>query len=241
MPTSNKGGISPAWTRLVADIGLGGTVGLVSAIIDTARNWVNSLQAIAPGYRDRIVHISLSKTEGGLNLTMPPDVLDNLNEYGQEAGQRLIDHFINGTDPNVNGADPSDHTTEMTWNNQRWIRYRSTMALLEDFLEKFADTINHPEPGDLSYLELITNSPSYHFNPDRKLAAEKKTQSLIGLSPEMSLGEGSPTPSQSSSFARHFSFPLWPYSTGVFRLLERPACSFESQPGPYRAAPRGSS
>ena len=38
----------------------------------------------------------------------------------------------------------------MTWNNQRWIRYRSTMALLEDFLEKFADTVKHPERGDLS-------------------------------------------------------------------------------------------
>lgn len=194
MPTSNKGGINPVWTRLVAGIGLGGTVGLVGAIIDTARNWVNSLQAIAPGYRDRIVHISLSKTEGGLNLTMPPEVLDSLNKYGQEAAQRLIDHFINGTDPTIKRADPNDHTTEMTWNNQRWIRYRSTMALLEDFLEKFADTVKHPERGDLSYLELIANDPSYHLNPDQKLAAEKKTQSLVGLDPEMSLGEGSPHP-----------------------------------------------
>jgi predicted acylesterase/phospholipase RssA len=197
MPTSNKGGINPAWTRLAAGIGLGGTFALVAAIIDTARNWVNSLQAIAPGYRDRIVHIALSKKEGGLNLTMPPDVLGKLNEYGQEAAQRLIDHFIHGTDPIVNGADPNDHTTEMTWNNQRWIRYRSTMALLETFLAKFADTINHPEPGDSSYFELIRNNPSYQLDPERKLAAERETQSLVGLDPDMSLGtldNGSPHP-----------------------------------------------
>jgi predicted acylesterase/phospholipase RssA len=189
MPTSNGGGINPEWTRLAAKVGFGGTFGLVAAIIDAARNWVNSLQAIAPGYRDRIVHIALSKTEGGLNLTMPSKVLSSLNEYGVEAAERLIDHFINGTD--------QDKPTEMTWNNQRWIRYRSTMALLETFLAKFAYTINNPEPGDQSYTALIRNNPSYHLDPAQTLAAEMETQSLVDLEPQMSLGildNGSPRP-----------------------------------------------
>jgi predicted acylesterase/phospholipase RssA len=143
LPQSNVAGIQPIWTRLHAKEGIAGTIGLVFAIINSARNWVNSLQAVAPGYRDRIVHIALDKNEGGLNLSMPPDILASLNGYGCEAGQHLIDHFIHGTD---NGE-----STPMTWNNQRWIRYRSTMALLETFLAKFAYSMNNPEPGDAPY------------------------------------------------------------------------------------------
>jgi hypothetical protein len=56
--------------------GVKGTFELVVAIVNSARNWVNSLQAVVPGYRDRIVHIALSKKEGGLNLIMPPETLD---------------------------------------------------------------------------------------------------------------------------------------------------------------------
>jgi predicted acylesterase/phospholipase RssA len=49
MPTRNGGGIHLNWARLTARDGISGTFGLVVAIINSARSWVNSLQAIVPG------------------------------------------------------------------------------------------------------------------------------------------------------------------------------------------------
>jgi hypothetical protein len=189
MPTSNGGGINPAWTRLTANIGPGGTFGLISAIIGAARNWVNSLQAIAPGYRDRIVHIALSKKEGGLNLSMPPDVLTSLNEYGEKAAERLIDHFINGTD--------QGKPTEMTWDNQRWIRYRSTMSEIEKFLAAFAASVVSPETGDTPYSALVDDPPSYPLGSSQHSTALDETRRLTDLGNAMSkppLNEGTPRP-----------------------------------------------
>ncbi|MEO6911281.1 MAG: hypothetical protein ABI158_10185 [Edaphobacter sp.] len=189
MPTSNGGGIHPEWIRLSAKAGLSGTIGLIDSIIDAARNWVNSLQAIAPGYRDRIVHIALTRTEGGLNLTMPPRILTSLNEYGEEAAQRLIDHFINEPD------NPKE--TVMTWDNQRWIRYRSTMSEIEKFLKAFATSVEKPEPGDTPWPDLIKNPPSYPLHPAQKPIAGNETQRLTELGKNMSdlpLHDGTPNP-----------------------------------------------
>lgn len=187
MPKSNGGGINPDWTRL--SDGPFGTAKLVVAIIDAARNWVNSLQAIAPGYRDRIVHIGLDKQQGGLNLTMPKELVTSLNEYGKQAAERLIEHFIYGKDQ----GEPMD----MTWNNQRWIRYRSTMALLETFLADFAHVVNNPEPGDPPYSDLIKNNPSYDLEQAQRIAAITETQALTALEPQMKqrmLEKGTPRP-----------------------------------------------
>lgn len=189
MPTKNLAGIHPEWTRLPVKTGPTGTIDLIFAIINTARNWVNSLQAIAPGYRDRIVHIALTKKEGGLNLTMPEDIVKSLNGYGVEAAERLIKHFIDGVD--------QGQPTEMTWTNQRWIRYRSTMALLESFVSDFSNAIRNPEPGDSPYPDLINHPPSYPFTHTQAATALEETTSLTELGEAMiqkSLDHGSPHP-----------------------------------------------
>lgn len=195
MPTSNRGGTHPNWTRLTAKDGLAGTLGLVFAIIDAARNWVNSLQAIVPGYRDRIVHIALNSEEGGLNLIMPPATLASLNKYGCDAAELLIDHFIHGKDNGV--------PTAMTWDNQRWVRYRSTMTLLETFLSQFAYSMSNPEPGDIPYSELIKREldeppqTGYRFAPDQTPYAHNETGRLIEIGTQMAaadLKKGSPRP-----------------------------------------------
>jgi hypothetical protein len=153
------------------------------------------LQAIVPGFRDRIVHISLSEREGGLNLIMPPETLGDLNKYGCDAAQLLIDHFINGED---NGK-----VTPMTWNNQRWIRYRSTMSLMETFLAQFAENIKHPEQGDIPYFELIRREPGdppptgYAFEQSQIPYAVYETEKLVEIGTQMKPGDlhkGSPSP-----------------------------------------------
>lgn len=43
----------------------------------------------------------------------------------------------------------------MTWDNHRWIRYHSSVSLLEQFMGEFAETLEHPEPGDTTIMSLI--------------------------------------------------------------------------------------
>jgi hypothetical protein len=148
-------------------------------MIDAARNWMDNLQATAPGYRDRIVHVFLSKKEGGLNLNMPADVLKALTGYGEQAAEHLIEHFIDGTE---NGK-----PTPMTWNNHRWIRYRSTTALLQQFLSDYAFSMEHPEPKDFDMMTLVKRGQNdlpntgYRFLPEQREFAIEITVNLKTL------------------------------------------------------------
>src|SRR5690606_9191070 len=52
-----------------------GTVGgFVGAMIDTMKDWRDTVQTSMPGYRERVVEVALSAKEGGLNLDMPADL-----------------------------------------------------------------------------------------------------------------------------------------------------------------------
>lgn len=63
----------------------------IGAIIDSARNWQDNLQSILAGYRERIVTVALTKTEGGLNLNMDANLIMDLHGLGSIAG----DHMLN--------------------------------------------------------------------------------------------------------------------------------------------------
>jgi len=199
VPNSNSAGIQPQFTRIPVKPGPFGPVmqigAVAGAIIDSARNWVNSLQSVVPGYRDRIVRVYLTKKEGGLNLNMSTELVTNLSQYGTDAAQKLIDHFIHGTDDGV--------PTTMTWENQRWIRYRSSMALLETFLGRFANAMRKPESGDPAYSALIADGArhmktrGYPLDPNQVPVAIAETQSLVALGSGMAgndLCPGSPRP-----------------------------------------------
>jgi len=62
-----------------------------------ARNWTDTLQAIVPGYRDRIAHIYLDSKQGGLNLNMGRTAVHEIAGYGECAAERLADRFLRGT------------------------------------------------------------------------------------------------------------------------------------------------
>lgn len=146
-PQSNRGGVAHLWNRLTTESRLSAAGTFFSTMFDAARNWMDTLQSMVPGYRDRLVHVYLDRNEGGLNLNMPKEIQTALSGYGIAAGEKLIDHFINGED--------DGEATPMTWDNHRWVRYRSTMALHETFLADFAYSIEHTEPGDRTFFELI--------------------------------------------------------------------------------------
>jgi hypothetical protein len=141
------------------------------------QNWTDNMQTRLPGYRDRIAHVSLDeKTEGGINLNMPRDLILELGGRGELAAKRLIEHF---TSP---AAD-----IETSWDNQRWVRYRSMMGLLEEMLKEMEFAIKNPAPGDRSYDDLIlhpfgTAPKSYKWeNDSQRTFAHKATGELMDL------------------------------------------------------------
>jgi hypothetical protein len=191
-PQSNRAGVAHLWSRIGTESGIGRTAQFFSSMFGAARNWMDNLQSMVPGYRDRVVHVYLDEHEGGLNLNMPKEVLDALSGYGTLAGRKLIDRFLEGTD--------DGKPTVMTWDNHRWIRYRSTMALLETFLADFAYSVEHPEPGDKNFFELIareTGVPpaSYPLNEQQRSEAADTTRSFMAAGQkDKGLAAGAPKP-----------------------------------------------
>src|SRR5262249_12403612 len=115
MPKSNSDGILEWFYRFPNKPGplalLDGRIGaFVSAVVRTMQNRVDEAQLRMPGYRDRIAHVGTAPDEGGMNLSMPSDVLGRLNERGRLAGVKLNTRF----------ATPSGDGTPLTWTNHRW-------------------------------------------------------------------------------------------------------------------------
>ena len=146
LPKSNAGGLLDSWHRLDDKPGLSSLVGFVSGIVRTMQNHVDSGLAQQPGYRDRIVHVHTAPDEGGLNLTMPPRVIESLTLRGQAAGRALVRRFAEtpGTDDGL------------SWDNHRWVRYRSALAAIAEQLERLGRAWRaDPEAGDRSFRELV--------------------------------------------------------------------------------------
>lgn len=123
MPNKNASGIGSA--ARFRDFS--GIIGFFSALFDTARNWGDTELMAMPGYRDRIVHVSLAEDEGGLNLNMPSYIIEAVGSRGERAGELLAARF--SPEP---GKDPkTDKDIELTWDNHRWVRFRAFMAALE--------------------------------------------------------------------------------------------------------------
>jgi predicted acylesterase/phospholipase RssA len=149
MPTRNATGIASA-ARFNDFSGL---VGFFSAMFDTARNWADTELMALPGYRDRIVHVKLASKEGGLNLNMAPEIIAAVSARGELAGELLAARFA----PNP-GKDPkTGKEIELTWDNHRWVRYRSVMAALEVLARRFRATWIDAAKEKLwrSYAELL--------------------------------------------------------------------------------------
>ena len=137
MPSNNSTGISSAARFNKFD----GLVGFFGALFDTARNWGDTELMAMPGYRDRVVHVKLAEDEGGLNLSMPPKIIEALGERGERAGELLAGRFAPTPTGNQVLIDPkTGEPVVLTWDNHRWVRYRSFMAAVELVARRFRAT-----------------------------------------------------------------------------------------------------
>ncbi|GGM40294.1 patatin-like phospholipase family protein [Dactylosporangium sucinum] len=82
--------------------------GFVMTILDTARNWRDTMQTGMPGYRGRVAWVRQRPDEGGENLFMPREIIASMALRGALAGARLSRRFANGAQ----------------WTRYRWLRLR---------------------------------------------------------------------------------------------------------------------
>lgn len=146
MADTNEAGVLETWTRFgekKPDLG-----GFFAAIFNAMQNWQDNMQSRVPGFRDRIVRVYLNADEGGMNLNMSQTLLTKLAARGTCAGERLIANF-----DAPNPAACAHGTIQPTnWDNHCVVRYRTAMALLENWIRKFCGSYS----GDY---EKLTNRP----------------------------------------------------------------------------------
>ena len=195
LPSSNVGGLLDSWHRLDPTPGLGSLSGFLSGIFRTMQNHADATLTHQPGYRDRIVHVHTAPDEGGMNLTMPPEIITALTLRGQAAGRALVERFAEtpGTEPGL------------SWDNHRWVRYRSTLTALTEQLEALGRAWRAEADGERSYRELVDRGddvgPSgYRFASDAQRALALALTGLLTEAGERSeeaetgVDRGSPRP-----------------------------------------------
>lgn len=154
MPRRNVEGRADGWNRFNEEKnGFARFKGFFEAIIDAMMNWNDNTLARIPGYRDRIVRIRLSPEEGGMNLNMRQSKIKMLSGFGNEAGKEIIRRFVNEM-PTEPGGIP------MGWENHRWVRLRSLIAILEETIPELQFALQTTQPGGSSYGAQVLIGPS---------------------------------------------------------------------------------
>ncbi|WP_066912081.1 patatin-like phospholipase family protein [Millisia brevis] len=175
LPIENSEGLQRPWTPLPTS-GLGALPAFLLQIVDTARGWVDAAQLVMPGYRDRVVTIFHDADEGGINLAMPESVVTGLADRGVAAADLLVTKFA-GTLPG--------RPKGWGWENQRWIRFRTSMAGLDDWLGAYREKYDYKAAAGTPYADLAglgadAPLPSYPFPSaaDRTVANEQTAELL---------------------------------------------------------------
>ncbi len=208
MVRSNGDGIRDWWHRLPERRGGLGALAdkrlfaFLSSAMRTMQNRVDEAQMRVPGYRDRIAHVSMSEDEGGMNLTMPADTISALTERGRAAAELLRDAYT-----------PPDDDQAITWDNHRWVRLRSSLAVLEQMHGRFAEGYSK-EPaseGERTYAELLNRRAgeapkSYAWRGEEQLRlATLEIQAIIDAAkecdPKSSVASNAPSPAPQGRIA----------------------------------------
>jgi len=174
MPSRNAEGFGEQFNRIPHENRLESMFDYAAGMIDAARNWTENRQMTVPGYRDRIVHIRLDEgKEGGLNLDMDPNVVREVSDRGLQAADLLLSHFFHPTED-----------VSLTWDNHRWIRFRSAFARLEDLLEQIQHGLGEPETGEASYVDMLdrgSNDPpnSYRLTEHQRGLIQRLMEQLL--------------------------------------------------------------
>lgn len=182
----NHQGWQQSWTRFDQGSDIERLLGFGEAILNTMQNWRDNTQMRLPGYRSRIIHVNAAPWEGGLNLNMQPDVIARLSDRGRRAGSALARRDADW------------------WDEHRWIRYRSAMAVLESFLEQmpkgYRQGLSARALCDLIEVSRSSPTPSFAWkNAKQSAFAVEATLRLIEMRESWkdngeTFGNGAPRP-----------------------------------------------
>jgi predicted acylesterase/phospholipase RssA len=140
--------------------------GFLGDIMRTMQNRVDDAQMRMPGVRDRVVHVSMTKRQGGMNLTMDPKVIKRLTARGRAAGAKLVRRF----DEERADGEP------LSWRDHRWTRLRSAMPAVAELMANLAEVYRTDQaPGQPSYRTLLVegHGPPYDMTQGRREEATK--------------------------------------------------------------------
>ena len=190
LPKTNHSGLAERWNHFAKPGGFGALCGFVTAIVNTAKDWPDTLQSRLPGYRDRIATVSLEAADGGLNLDMPAEQIERLASYGAIAGREFVRRF---------GPGPRPADVDLTWENHRRIRLRATLAGLEELAAKLDECCTAPGPGDESYEAILELDRPYPWRAAQRIAAAQLLAQVRLLARSaaaagISLADGAPRP-----------------------------------------------
>jgi len=151
-PETNGGARLVYWRRFANGDGFSSITGFLSTVVNVAKDWNHEALSHLPGFRDRIGLIRLTKEEGGLNLTMPPERIQRLTEYGREAGQQFVRRF---------GAPakwaPGMQASKMNWDNHQRIRLRLVLASVGEMVANIQSGVDLLAGRPTDYGRLFTS------------------------------------------------------------------------------------
>jgi hypothetical protein len=143
----------------------------LGSIVKTMQGRTDEAQMRVPGYRDRIAHVNLSPTEGGMNLDMEKEAIDELAERGEAGVGKLMNAYVPASKPGGG----------IGWRNHRWARFRSSLAVIEEMSSGFVAGASDPKivGGPDSLME---TAESYKIKSQwQKELAAKEVSQLEGL------------------------------------------------------------
>lgn len=139
-------------------------------MLHVAKDWNHDTLAPLPGFRDRIGTIQLTRQEGGLNLSMDPELVRTLTEYGRMAGELFVQRFGR---PQPSFPEGPHHP--MDWGNHQIIRLRLLLASIAELLGGLGHTCQTLQSTAASYERFFdpsAASTSYSFNGLGNLTAD---------------------------------------------------------------------
>lgn len=132
--------------------------GFLASIFSTAQNYRDNMQSRLPSYRERIVQVRLRANEGGINLNMPPEKINEIKDRGKLAGHALCEDF--------------------RFRHHLWVRFLVLMAELEQQANDIQrKNINLPE----LFREQLTADPEKFPYPRDKGWCTNAEQNLAAL------------------------------------------------------------
>lgn len=185
LPLHNNRGWRRSYRSIARPVALAEISGFLFGIISTMQNWRDLLQSRAPGQRDRIVHVSLDATEGGMNLDMSQTILDSISLKGTAAGERLY---------------------SFSFANHYWVRWRNVASGLQRYTMRIAVSADVAPPipayeGAFATVRTGTPPPvSYKFrSAEAQSASQNLYAALVARGKEWAdlgpdLGDGTPRP-----------------------------------------------